>query len=840
MVSYKGEFYYFNGFTTDVKFLNVNEKYNPATNTWTKLSSIPNRPDGSFGGYTHTPITVVGDQIWLAGGRSGNYGYHTTKDIFVYDIPTDSWSMGPRLPQPGGGGGMARLGRKVHYFGGFDYRSGCDVDFHFVYDLDHPELGWQDFTDTSPMPLARNHFGTVTLGGKLYAVAGQHGHEGCQKGKNMTYVHRYDPFTDTWERLADFPHVQSHIEPSTFAYNGKIYSLGGQGQESAKVVEYDPETNTWRSLDDMTLPLRLIAPGARVYNGNLVVMAGGEVSVNRARPETRVKTFRSNQTKKLGFHPAVLNTTGKERRTTEVILSNYSAEDEVTYTIQTSDLPAWLKIDRSSGLARESFAEVEVTVDPLGLPNGTYSYTLRATAPGYQAATLNISFTVGQDGSTPQPFLAFREAECAQVGTNWVVGKHSTASNGAYINIKPGLNSTSSVPGDPAANHVSFTFDIPRADTYQFFARADAPTTSDDSFWFRLNGGEWIRWYQGLTTYNTGFQWSLAPQSPFSLPAGRVVVEIAYREDGLKLDKILLSSHGKMPTDLGGSDPTCGGSAPPPPPPPPPSGSTTYWAEAECAPAGGNWSRQQSSAASNNGYVYFRGAHEFNAPNRGPGSADVSFTTTAMEAGKYYLNLRLNAPDNSTNSLWVSVDGGSWIKFWKNTDGSNMLTNGFEWKQVNDDTRPISFNLAAGTHTITVANREAGTMLDKVHLSTSSALPTGTGSAATNCTGQLATASSRRAQTGVPVAEENTLNWLEVFPNPVANELRFDLEGTSEGRVELRLTDAGGRTVLQRAYDKATPVLTDRIDVSGLPAGVYHLQLVTGTERISRTVLKGR
>ena len=47
---------------------------------------------------------------------------------------------------------------------------------------------------------------------------------------------------------------------------------------------------------------------------------------------------------------------------------------------------------------------------------------------------------------------------------------------------------------------------------------------------------------------------------------------------------------------------------------------------------------------------------------------------------------------------------------------------------------PNTFNLAAGSHTLSIAYREDGTRLDKINITTSTAAPTGTGSPATNCT----------------------------------------------------------------------------------------------------------
>ncbi|PPK86109.1 putative secreted protein (Por secretion system target) [Neolewinella xylanilytica] len=998
MVTYEGKYYWFNGFTTDLAFLNENERYDPATNTWTNLASIPLNPDGTYQGNTHVGISVVDDEIWLLGGRSGNPFYRVTDAVWIYDITDNAWRRGPTFPQRRGGGGLARLGRTLHYVGGFDHNTQCDVDDHWVYDLDNPEAGWQDFSGNSPMPLARNHFGTVTLGGMLYTIAGQHDHEGCLRGKNLPYVHRYDPYTDTWERLADLPFNNSHTEPSTFAYNGKLYSIGGQVALGQELAEYDPATNTWRILSEMQFPHRLIAPGARVHNGNLVVMVGGRRTVGRAQSEVWARTFTPNVTRKLAFHPATLRASGESRTTTEAILANYSGDDEATYRIDVSKFPAWLTIDRATGKARESFAEVEITVDPRGLPAGSYSYTLRATADGYTAASLPISFTVGEAGEW-RSYADFREAECATVGSIWEIVSDNRAANGKYVTVPKGMTSTGSAPADRPENHVSFRYDVPKTGTYNLFARIAARATTDDSFWFRVNGGEWTEWSDNLVTENGAFEWRRGPGASLQLAAGEVTVDLAYRESGMMIDKLLLSAGSKLPVGTGYPDESCGSNAPSEPT------ATAYWAEAECSQLGSQWVTATDGGASAGRYVYAMGYEKIDAPGGTDAADRLTFTAQLAEAGTYYLFMRLDAVDNGRNSFWVQVDNGPWLEFWKETDGRNMLTNGFEWRRVNDDTEPVSFQLGAGQHTIGVVSREPGTRLDKVYLATENRLPSGTGarvadcpapddavtefwsevecggvgnrwatnrsSGASNqryvyCTGDrqitepaangtddritytanlakagtyhlflrlnaidngrnsvwvrvdngnwvefwkeangsnlltngfewrrvnddtravsfplsagrhtitlanresgtrldkllLSTATQLPDGFGGPAAscseassvaakrfrpasssEPVVGNSLQVYPNPTHGAVKLRFEGTAQGRVDLRVTDVNGRVVVEKTYEKAGEVLADELDTNRLPAGMYLLHLTSGEERISRPFIKAR
>lgn len=414
-VLYQGEIYFFNGFSSSINIEPTCEKYNPSTDEWTQLASMPSQADEQSWAVTHNGIALVGDTVWIVGGRIGDHPGPVTNQVWWYKISTDTWMSGPELPMPVGGGGLGRLGRKLHYVGGFDSDAMCDVDYHLVYDLDDPAAGWQDLTATSPMPEPRNHFGTVVLGGKLYTIAGQHGHDGCEEGEDVASVHVYDPFTEKWTQLADFPHNESHIEPSTFALDGKIYVIGGE-IEGDKVHAYDPATDQWTELTEFLLPERLMAPGARILGDTLVVATGGAPDVHNPTNKTRILTFSRTPNQTLGFNPSELtiNLNGDTTKTADVIL--YSHAGETPYGIDESNLPAWLSVSKTSGEAQESSEEITLTVDAsVIMEAGTYHYQLIATAPDYTEAMINITLQVTkqEDPSEEEPPLAVDSAQMA-------------------------------------------------------------------------------------------------------------------------------------------------------------------------------------------------------------------------------------------------------------------------------------------------------------------------------------------------------------------------------------------------------------------------------------------
>jgi hypothetical protein len=152
--------------------------------------------------------------------------------------------------------------------------------------------------------------------------------------------------------------------------------------------------------------------------------------------------------------------------------------------------------------------------------------------------------------------------------------------------------------------------------------------------------------------------------------------------------------------------------------------STSISLEAECASVGSLWNRPTDTNASNAQYVTVQPGNNSTASAPTNSAGFVTFPLNVSQTGTYFLFARVLGPTPNDDSFWVRMDGGSWIMW------NNWFTSSWAWKQS-----PNTFNLSAGAHTLTFAYREDGAALDKVSLSTSSTLPTGTGSPASNCSG---------------------------------------------------------------------------------------------------------
>ncbi|MEL7163481.1 MAG: T9SS type A sorting domain-containing protein, partial [Bacteroidota bacterium] len=150
------------------------------------------------------------------------------------------------------------------------------------------------------------------------------------------------------------------------------------------------------------------------------------------------------------------------------------------------------------------------------------------------------------------------EAECAMVGSGWMVISDPDASGGSYV-VRPYGNSTSAPPADVPENRVRFQLNGVQPGNYQLYARIYADGSQNDSYWVRVNDGTWIQWFQFLQT-GAQYDWKTVVQGPFTLLDGVNTIDFAFREDGARLDKLHLEMDGpgaSLPSGVGEAADNC-------------------------------------------------------------------------------------------------------------------------------------------------------------------------------------------------------------------------------------------------------------------------------------------
>lgn len=261
--------YVFGGFAGSKGPVTASEYYDTAANIWTAITPLPQS-------ITHAGVTQDGNSVYFIGGYVGNgdgtgYGQvFGSKKAWRYDFASDSYTALKNLPRALAGGGAELIGRKLHYFGGYESNR-TDTNVHLVLDLDNPAAGWQS---AAAITRTVNHMGHVVVGGKIYAIAGQTGTDEGLVTRN--YVTVYDPATDSWSNKTAIPHAISHISSATFIMGDRVIVMGGESAHNVPVRDawaYTPATDSWVALT--LLPAPRFSGVASEVDGKIYFLTGG-------------------------------------------------------------------------------------------------------------------------------------------------------------------------------------------------------------------------------------------------------------------------------------------------------------------------------------------------------------------------------------------------------------------------------------------------------------------------------------------------------------------------------------------------------------------------------------
>jgi len=261
--------YFFGGYAKGVRSSKRCDVFDPKDGSWTRFQDLPSA-------ISHMNIVLDGRTVWFAGGFKDGYKGHTIAEVWNYDIDKDRYTAGPLLPETRGGGGLALVGRKLHYIGGLKADRDTDAPDHWVLDLDEWAKGAARWKNAAPMPEPRNQFSTVVFEGKIYLIGGQFHHDSMQLDQPRVDI--YDPKTDAWRIGPPLPKGHSHAEGGTFVSGGRIFMVGGHTTPRGGRKQIDPDIlalapgSQWEVV--AKLPMPLSSPAAAIIDGKLFVAGG--------------------------------------------------------------------------------------------------------------------------------------------------------------------------------------------------------------------------------------------------------------------------------------------------------------------------------------------------------------------------------------------------------------------------------------------------------------------------------------------------------------------------------------------------------------------------------------
>ena len=152
--------------------VNSNYVYDPETDNWTQMASLP----VGVGGYASA---VVDNRIYIiGGGYEAAPDYKPTNLVQIFDPETNQWTNGTSIPtavynaracvitEPSGEQRIHVIGGQLYYFW-YDVPY-IGIDLHQVYD---PET--DTWTNATAMPTPRTGMGLATINNEIYAIGGE-------------------------------------------------------------------------------------------------------------------------------------------------------------------------------------------------------------------------------------------------------------------------------------------------------------------------------------------------------------------------------------------------------------------------------------------------------------------------------------------------------------------------------------------------------------------------------------------------------------------------------------------------------------------------------------------
>lgn len=261
-----GSLYVFGGYSSDggIALGKTLFKYDPVGNVWQQRASF------TAPRLNHAACALNG-MLYVFGG-SADGGSTPLGDLLRYDPATDKWVTLQSGPPARSAGWMVESGGYLYVGGGNGVRVNTGnpptVD---LWRYNPTTNTWAQLT----APAASTAYGVAgAIGGKIYCL------QGTQRQANIDI---YDIATDKWS--VGSLSINSVCWSSGAVVSGLLYTMGGVdgGNGSGtykKMQEYDPATDKWRVLPDF--PVTRYSHWACELNGSMYVYGGENNNPNVA------------------------------------------------------------------------------------------------------------------------------------------------------------------------------------------------------------------------------------------------------------------------------------------------------------------------------------------------------------------------------------------------------------------------------------------------------------------------------------------------------------------------------------------------------------------------------
>lgn len=286
----RNTWYIFGGFYSEDEVIDYADVFDFEKNRWVKSLKFP---DGTP--QTHTGVGLEGDRwIYLVGGQLGARCSPAVAKACALDTLTDKWADLPGLPKP-------RYAPVVQFWKGRLHAAGGSKEDRWTPSLEHYSIGVKDGKATeshwkreADIPRGGPHRGSAIINDKFYLIGGQEGDFARKDGDplcgctdpvkpEVIYPDVYmlaEPGAD-WQRKADMPVKNSHLEFSTVVMGSYAVTCGGMHEKhpDTKVITMSDAVQVYDAVNDKwtvvgRLPYCTKGGAAAFYNGYLYYTTG--------------------------------------------------------------------------------------------------------------------------------------------------------------------------------------------------------------------------------------------------------------------------------------------------------------------------------------------------------------------------------------------------------------------------------------------------------------------------------------------------------------------------------------------------------------------------------------
>eukprot|EP00026_Physarum_polycephalum_P006373 Phypoly_transcript_06415.p1 GENE.Phypoly_transcript_06415~~Phypoly_transcript_06415.p1 ORF type:complete len:521 (+),score=76.80 Phypoly_transcript_06415:80-1642(+) len=262
--------YVFGGFDENAEFRNDLFSFNPAKQSWKKISA-----SGKIQGrHSHTAV-VHGEKMYVYGGLNAG---QDLGDLSVYSPTEKSWKeVGGTMLFAGRWGHTAVIHSNSMFIFGGTCKNAAVAD---ILQFNFENQSWSTVESVSEAkPPARRYHTAVVQGDFMYVLGG------LANNNNLNDFWRFKLVTREWEQLADAPAAGRRGQVAVIYHNTIIVHGGKQKSQSfGDTYQYKIDTKEWIKREDWQTEPTYFHSGAIVENklflfGGLVTFSGSSKSL---------------------------------------------------------------------------------------------------------------------------------------------------------------------------------------------------------------------------------------------------------------------------------------------------------------------------------------------------------------------------------------------------------------------------------------------------------------------------------------------------------------------------------------------------------------------------------